>query len=128
MIIIVSALVGLNVVSSIHTLRVYNLEKKRKDLSSIISYRGDGTKFLSILGATSSLFTVCPTCASFYLFNMLAGPFATTVASFTVNYYLLILLVSIPLLITSPFVNALNIRKIKSIATQCNIKYKNEKM
>ena len=38
-----------------------------------------GIKFLGILGATTSLFTACPTCASFYLFSILSGSLATTI-------------------------------------------------
>jgi hypothetical protein len=126
-IIIISALVGLNAVSSIFAFKAYRLEKKRKNILEVGSSIKNG-KFLSILGATSSLFAVCPTCASFYLFNILAGSFATTIASFTVNYYALILSLSIPLLIITPFVNALNIKKMKmSVTSQCKIKRKNNK-
>jgi hypothetical protein len=122
-IIIISALVGLNAVSSIHAFKTYRLEKKRKSIAAIGYSTNNGSKILSILGATASLFTVCPTCASLYLFNVLAGSFATTMVSFTVNYYAFILSISIPLLIITPFVNALNIKKIKmNIIGQCRIK------
>jgi hypothetical protein len=122
-IIVISTLVGLNAVSSIHAFKTYRLERKRKSITAIGHSTNKGAKFLSILGATSSLFTACPTCASFYLFNVLAGSFATTVASFTVNYYALILLISVPLLIITPFINAINIKKIKmDNIGQCKIK------
>jgi hypothetical protein len=123
--IIISVLVGLNVVSSIYAFKLYRFEKKRKEIVAIRPAIDNGTKFLSVLGATTSLFAACPTCASFYLFNILAGSLATTIASFTVNYYTLILLLSVPLLIITPIINALNIKKMRmSITNQCRIKEK----
>jgi hypothetical protein len=124
-IIIISVLVGLNVVSSIYAFKSYRFEKKRKEIVAIRPAINNGTKFLSVLGATTSLFAACPTCASFYLFNILAGSFVTTIASFTVNYYTLIILFSVPLLIITPIINALNIKKMRmSITNQCRIKEK----
>lgn len=120
-IIIISALVGLNAVSSIYAFKEYRLEKKRRDVD-VGHIMGNGTKFLSVLGATTSLFTVCPTCASFYLFNIMAGSLATTIASFTVSYYTLFFLLSIPLLIITPIVNAFNIKRIRMNTTnRCRI-------
>jgi hypothetical protein len=124
--IIISALIGLNVVSSIYACKSYRLEKKRHDVivGPVIK---NGTKFLSFLGATTSLFAACPTCASFYLFNILAGSLATTIASFTVNYYTLILVLSVPLLIITPIINALNIKKMRlGVTNQCRIDRKKE--
>jgi hypothetical protein len=108
-ILIISTLVGLNGVSSVYAIKAYILEKKRKEKTTISPALKNGTKFLSILGATTSLFAVCPTCASFYLFNVLSGSLATAIASFTVNYYVLFLSLSIPLLIITPIVNSFNI-------------------
>jgi hypothetical protein len=123
-IIIISVLVGLNVVSSIYAFKLYRFEKRRLDVVGVAVIK-NGTKFLSFLGATTSLFAACPTCASFYLFNILAGSLATTIASFTVNYYTLILLLSVPLLIITPIINALNIKKMRmSITNQCRMKEK----
>jgi hypothetical protein len=124
-IIIISALVGLNAVSSVHTLKSYRSEKKRKETADVMNGPKNGTRFLSMLGATTSLFAVCPTCTSFYLFNILAGSLATTIASFTVTYYELFLSLSVPLLIITPFINAINIKKMKmDIAGQCKINKK----
>jgi len=87
----------------------------------------NGTRFLSMLGATTSLFAVCPTCTSFYLFNILAGSLATAMASFTVAYYVLFLSLSVPLLIIAPIINAINIKKMKTdIAGQCRINKKKQ--
>jgi hypothetical protein len=124
-IIIISALVGLNAVSSAYTLKSYRSEKKRKVTADVMNGPKNGTRFLSMLGATTSLFAVCPTCTSFYLFNILAGSLATTIASFTVTYYELFLSLSVPLLIIAPFINAINIKKMKmDIAGQCKINKK----
>ena len=80
-----------------------------------------------MLGATTSLFAVCPTCASFYLFNILTGSLATTIASFTVTYYALFLSLSVPLLIITPLINAINIKKMKMNFTgQCKINKKKQ--
>lgn len=122
-IIIISSLVGLNGVSSIYAFKAYISEKKEKRDNGIGSVTArNGTKFLSILSATTSLFAVCPTCASFYLFNILAGSVATTIASITTTYYILFLLFSIPLLIATPIINAYNIKRmIKKSANSCLI-------
>jgi len=119
-IIIISALVGLNAVSSVHTFKSYRSEKKRKKTADVMNVPKNGTRFLSMLGATTSLFAVCPTCTSFYLFSILAGSLATTIASFTVTYYEVFLSLSVPLLIITPFINAINIKKMRmDIAGQC---------
>jgi hypothetical protein len=125
-IIIVSSLVGLNGVSSIYAFRSYISERKREENIGIRSVAArNGTKFLSILGATTSLFAACPTCASFYLFSILAGSVATTIASITTTYYILFLSLSIPLLIVSPIVNAFNIKRmIKNSNNQCKMNNK----
>ncbi|MGN6708206.1 MAG: hypothetical protein ACTHKF_02535, partial [Candidatus Nitrosocosmicus sp.] len=58
----------------------------------------------------------------FYLFNILAGSVATTIASITTTYYILFLLFSIPLLIATPIINAYNIKRmIKKSANSCSI-------
>lgn len=125
-IIIISSLVGLNGISSIYAFRSYISEKKRKENIGIrYAAARTGTKFLTILGATTSLFAACPTCASFYIFSILAGSMATTIASITTTYYIMFLSVSIPLLILTPIVNAFNIKRmIKNSTTQCIINKK----
>jgi hypothetical protein len=124
-ILIISTLVGLNVISSIYAIKVYISEKKRTEKTSISPVFKNGAKFLGILGATTSLFTACPTCASFYLFSILSGSLATTIASFTVNYYVLFLSLSIPLLIITPMINSFNIKRmIINNTNQCKIKKK----
>ncbi len=124
-ILIISTLVGLNVISSIYAIKAYISEKKRTEKTSISPVFNNGAKFLGILGATTSLFTACPTCASFYLFSILSGSLATTIASFTVNYYVLFLSLSIPLLIITPMINSFNIKRmIINNTNQCKIKKK----
>jgi Ca2+/Na+ antiporter len=108
-------LVGFNAVSSIYAFRLYRSEKK---ISRIFGEKR--TKFLGILGTTTSLFAVCPTCASFYLFNVFAGSISTTIASFAVSYYALFISLSVPLLVVTPFVTAINIKRMKmNFANQC---------
>jgi hypothetical protein len=120
-IITISALVGFNAVSSAYAFRLYRSEKK-----SNLTFRNNRTKFLGILGTTTSLFAICPTCASFYLFNVFAGSIATTIASFAVSYYTLFMALSVPLLVFTPFVTAINIKRLKTnSATQCQINRKN---
>jgi len=124
-ILIISTLVGLNVISSIYAIKAYISEKKRTEKTPISPVFNNGAKFLGILGATTSLFTACPTCASFYLFSILSGSLATTIASFTVNYYVLFLSLSIPLLIITPMINSFNIKRmIINNTNQCKIKKK----
>jgi hypothetical protein len=126
-IITISALVGLNAVSSAYTFKSYRSEKKMKETDNVVHGPKNGTKFLSMLGATTSLFAVCPTCASFYLFSILAGSLATTIASFTVTYYVLFVSLSVPLLIITPLINAINIKKMKiEFSGQCKINKKKQ--
>jgi hypothetical protein len=102
----VTALVGFNFVLSIYAFmnrpRSFSRTSNTKTMS-----------FLSVIGATTSLFAGCPTCASLYIFSV-AGPssLAPAIAAFTVTFYALFLLVSIPLLVFTPFLTAINIRKM----------------
>ncbi len=105
--IIISALVGFNAVSSIYAFKLYRLMNKKKDIGE-----KNKTKFISIVGTTTGLFTACPTCASLYLFSAFSGSLSTTIASFALSYYALFLLLSIPLLVASPFIIAANIKKM----------------
>jgi hypothetical protein len=61
------------------------------------------------------------TIASFYIFNVMAGSLARTVAAFAVSYYAFFVAVSIPLLIATLFVTAFSIRRIM-IVGQCYFK------
>lgn len=112
-ILIVSALVGFNTVLSIYAF--VNRPKRSTTTTS---------SFLGALGATTSLFAACPTCASFYIFTIMAGSLAPTIAAFTASFYIIFIAVSIPLLILTPFLTALSIRKM--VFSQCSLDKKNK--
>jgi hypothetical protein len=113
---VVSTLVGFNTVLSVYAFA--NRPKKSITTSSGTS------SILSALGATTSLFAACPTCASFYIFNIMAGSLASTVAAFAVVYYILFVAISIPLLLVTPFITALSIRRIMRSVSQCSLNMK----
>ncbi len=124
--IIVSSLVGINAVSSMYAFANYYSLRKRKcnNPSSAFSAKDNSHQFIGILGATTSLFAACPTCASFYIFNILSSSLAATIAAFTINYYIIFIIISIPLLVLSPIITAFNIKRlINSYSNgQCSIK------
>ena len=110
---VVSALVGFNTVLSAYAFA----QRPKKSINT-----ATGTSsVLSIIGATTSLFAICPTCASFYIFNVMAGSLAPTVAAFVVSYYALFIAISIPLLLATLFITALSIRKMLLLG-QCLLK------
>ncbi len=112
-ILIVSALVGFNTVLSIYA---FVNRPKRSTTTTC--------PFLGALGAITSLFAACPTCASFYIFTIMAGSLAPTIAAFTASFYTVFIAVSIPLLILTPFLTALSIRKM--VFSQCSLDKKNK--
>lgn len=118
---VVSALVGFNGIISIYTL--FNRHSKNRFSFSNAS---PSSSFLSTLGATTSLFVTCPTCASLYIFTAIAGGLAPSIAAFTVTYYNLFVMASIPLLLCTPIITALGIRKINigNMSGQCSLKMK----
>jgi hypothetical protein len=73
--------------------------------------RGRSAAALGLLGGTTGLFTACPTCASFFIFNLMAGAMAPTIAAFAVAYYMMFVVLSIPLLFLTLFISASSIRK-----------------
>jgi len=102
---VVSALVGFNSVLSIYAFK--NRPKKT------------AAPLVGALGATTSLFAACPTCASFYIFSIMAGSLAPTVAAFTATYYALFVAISIPLLLLTPIIIASSIRRM--MFGQCSL-------
>jgi len=124
--IIVSSLVGINAVSSMYAFANYYSLRKRKgnNPSSAFSAKDNSPQFIGILGATTSLFAACPTCASFYIFNILSSSLAATISAFTINYYIIFIIISIPLLVLSPIITAFNIKRlINSYSNgQCSIR------
>lgn len=110
--IIVSGLVGFNVMLSsfslAHGLRDRKLQRNRS--SSILL-----GSFASIMG----LFTACPSCASLFIFGAIFGSLSSSLAVVASTFYVLLLVVSIPLLIVTPFITTYSIRR--SMVTQCKI-------
>ena len=112
--VVVSALVGLNTVISLYAFA--NRPKNKKSSTTAATSSGS---ILGALGVTTSLFAACPTCASFYIFSIMAGSLAPTIAAFAVTYYVLFIVVSIPLLLVTPFITALSIRRM--MVGQCSL-------
>ena len=108
--IVVSTLVGINLVLSIYAFQLNR--RKRLYQKGDTENRGRTAAALSVLGGTTGLFTACPTCASFYIFNLMAGSFATTIAAFAAVYYMMFVVLSIPLLFVTLFISASSIRKM----------------
>jgi hypothetical protein len=101
----VTSLVGFNFMLSLYAFMNRPRNYVRTGNAKTIS-------FLSIIGAITSLFAGCPTCASLYIFSIAGGSLAPAIAAFTVTFYTLFLFLSIPLLIFTPFLTAFNIRKM----------------
>jgi len=110
--IIVSGLVGFNVMLSSFSLtqglRSRQLQRNRSGGILLGS-------FASIVG----LFTSCPSCASVFIFGTMFGSLSSSVAVIASTLYWLLLVVSIPLLIVTPFLTTYSIRR--SMVTQCKI-------
>ncbi len=107
---VVSALVGLNAILLTYAF-VNRTRKKNSTVSAARSNPINGSPFMAGIGASAAIFAVCPTCASLYIFGILAGSFASTITSFAVSFYGLFAAISIPLLLISPIVTASSIRK-----------------
>ncbi len=105
----VSALVGLNSIISIYA---FSNRYSNKNRFSFTNASTSPSSFLGALGATTSLFVICPTCASLYIFTAIAGGLAPSITAFTVTYYNLFIMVSIPLLLCAPIITALSIKKM----------------
>jgi hypothetical protein len=112
--VVVSALVGLNTVISL-----YAFANRPKNKKSSTAAATSSSSIIGALGASTSLFAACPTCASFYIFSIMAGSLAPTIAAFAVTYYVLFIVVSIPLLLVTPFITALSIRRM--MFSQCSL-------
>jgi hypothetical protein len=113
--VIVSALVGFNTVLSLYAF-ANRPKKSNTPPTSAVTSTGS---IIGALGATTGLFAACPTCASFYIFSVMAGSLAPTVAVFAVTYYVLFVVVSLPLLLATPFITALSIRRM--MFGQCSL-------
>jgi len=93
----VPLLVGLNVTIAANALR-------NKALRSNAGWLGS-------LGVLTGLFTGCPTCAGLFLAGAVGGLGATTIAIALAPYQILFVLLSIPLLVASPLIIALNAKR-----------------
>jgi hypothetical protein len=112
-IIIISALVGFN-----GALTVYAV---RKRLEGSLMTKSRPYSLVNLAASMLALFAVCPTCASFYIFAVLAGSLAPSIAAFTVAFYTLFLGISIPLLIGSSLVTLYGICKMQDTKT-CSLR------
>ena len=106
---VVSALVGLNAILLAYAFA--NRPRKNNTSPAAESHHMSGSPFMAGLGASAAIFAVCPTCASVYIFGILAGSFASAITSFAVSFYGLFAAISIPLLLVSPIVTASSLRK-----------------
>jgi len=101
-VVVVPLLVGLNVAIAAHALR-------NKVLRS-------DTGWLGSLGVITGLFTGCPTCAGLFLSGALGGLGATSLAVALAPYQMVFVVLSIPLLVASPLVVAVNTRRVMRAA------------
>lgn len=108
--IIVSVLVGLNAMLSFYAFDSRPNQQKAVSKSKSFSSLG-------LIGAATGLFTACPTCASLFIFNFLLGSFAPAVATFTAAFYTLFVTITIPLLLATPIIIAIGIRRMQSTNT-----------
>jgi hypothetical protein len=125
--IIVSVLVGFNIMFSAFALRLRSViaSTTTSALSNNSKGKVAATKlgsrrytFLNSIAYAAGLFTACPTCASYYIFGMIFpsatttfGSFTLSIASFTSTYYLVIFVSSLAVLLFSPFITIRTIRK-----------------
>jgi hypothetical protein len=68
-------------------------------------------RWMVACGAAVGLFTACPTCAGFFLAESVGGIGATTLAVALAPYQALFIAVSIPILVVTPFLFAMRVRK-----------------
>lgn len=123
--IVVSVLVGFNVMFSAFALRLRSaiattavLSNNRKSIIATTKLGSKRYTFLNSVAYAAGLFTACPTCASYYIFGMIFpsatttfGSFTLSIVSFTSTYYLVIFASSLAVLLFSPFITARTIRK-----------------
>lgn len=116
LLLLTSVMVGLNVALSIFSI---NHTKKLTKSS-----------FLGSMGASTALFSVCPTCASFFVISAIAGPLALTISAFTASFYLLFSIISVPSLIAGAIITATGIHRmtIKSSSNSCSVSFGNTKI
>jgi hypothetical protein len=103
-----------------HSLRDNACPTARSTTSSSISLANN------VIGAGFGLFAICPTCASFYIFSILAGSAAPSIAAFSIASYSVFLGISVPLLIASAIISMYGIHKIEIIESNksCNLQGK----
>jgi len=91
-------------------------------ISAFAYYNGGGrgsSKVMGPIGVLVGLFTGCPTCAGFFLASAVGGLGASTLAVALAPYQALFVLVSIPLLLVSPLLIAMSVRR--SMLASCPI-------
>lgn len=97
LLILVSGLVGLNT-----ALALYEFHNRPK---------GAGGRWLGGFGATTGLFTACPTCAGLFLGGLVQGVGTTAAATVLASYQPLFVAATLPLLIASVLLIARRLRK-----------------
>jgi hypothetical protein len=129
---VISALVGFNGVLSIFA---FSDRRRRRSKINVDNGNSNSNKsmnkpakdslgvtssILNAAGATVGIFAVCPTCASFYILSIFTGSLVPTITTFTVTFYSLFLIITIPLLLLSPLLTAWSIRK-NILLKQCSL-------
>jgi hypothetical protein len=115
---IVSILVGYNAMLSAYAFKIRPKKKKNANSNNRILSSTSFSSF-GLIGAAMGLFTACPTCASLFIFNFILGSFASTIATFTAAFYGFFVAVTIPLLLVTPIMTVLGIRKMHSTNAAC---------
>jgi hypothetical protein len=118
-ILLVSILVGLNGTMSLYAFRDRKINTTAFSNNALYSRTANST--VGALSATVGLFAACPSCASLYIFTILSGSLAPTVAAFTVTFYAFSIIVSIPLLILTLFMTAFSIHKRQVKSQLCQL-------
>lgn len=110
---VVSVLVGLNAMLSFYAFQ--NKPKKNGNSTSTASTSSAASfSGLGLIGAATGLFTACPTCASLFIFNFFLSSFAPAVATFTAAFYSLLVAITIPLLLATPVITIIGVRRMQS--------------
>jgi hypothetical protein len=129
---VISALVGFNGVLSIYALSDRHRRSKingdnangssnNKSMNKPAKNSlGATSSILNVAGATAGIFAACPTCASFYIFSIFTASLVPTITTFTVTFYSVFLIITIPLLLLSPLLTAWSIRK-SIFLKQCSL-------
>lgn len=104
LLVVVPVLVTLNSAVAIHSLRQKTMRTGR---------------WITSLGAFAGLWTGCPTCAGYFLLSAVGGLGVSAFTFVLDPYQLAFVLISIPLLVTGPFLTAYGVKR--ALSSQCVI-------